>query len=369
MQDPGAISFAWARRTAVGIVLATVATLAVMATPAAADPVLAGQWRFDEPGGQTVVDDGPQGLHGTLGASAAPAADDPLRIPGALGGGALRFDSRSSVAIADGRRLDLDTLTVEAVARGNGSPGLHRYLVAHGGVGCFAGAYGLYTAGDGGLAFYVFDGERYHVSASAPAAEVWDGNWHALAGTFDGRHVRVFVDGRQVGGALQTPAGTAIEYESMPEGTYFGTYVGTCRLPFSGELDAVRIWSGGSSPATIAEHAGVAVGAPLQAGATPEVIETAPPKSSCSVTASRTQIRAGRRAAIALRASAAGGPLRRVRLTVRRANGSRVIAALRTNAKGNARVVLRIPTSGRLRVGVVGRSSCTPAFIKVSTTR
>ena len=42
--------------------------------------------------------------------------------------------------------------------RGPSSPGQFRYVVSHGAQGCLAGSYGLYTAQDGGMAFYVFDG-------------------------------------------------------------------------------------------------------------------------------------------------------------------------------------------------------------------
>ncbi|MGH2943708.1 MAG: LamG domain-containing protein, partial [Solirubrobacteraceae bacterium] len=243
-----------ARRIAAAALLAAVAALCATVAPASA-ATLVGQWRFDEAAGETALDDGPFGLHGVLGAAAVPDLDDPLRIPGALGG-ALRFDDNSYVRIADRRRLDLPSLTVEAVARANGSPGSYRYLVAHGSVGCFAGSYGLYTARDGGMAFYVFDGERYFVSATARPEDVWDGAWHRVTGSFDGTTVRAFVDGREVGTGLTTPAGTAVEYDSVPAGTYFGTFVGACRLPFTGDLDSVRIWSAEDEPAPGAEPAG-----------------------------------------------------------------------------------------------------------------
>jgi hypothetical protein len=364
MQSSGATPLARARRMVAAAVLAGVMTLAADAAPAMADPVLAGQWRFDEGAGQVAVDDGPSGLHGELGAGAQADGDDPLRIDGASGGG-LRFGGGSYVRVSDGKRLDLQRVTVETVARAATSPGAYRYLVVHGSRDCFAGAYGLYTAANGGLAFYVFDGQRYFVSASAPAEEVWNGAWHRLTGTFDGERVRAFVDGREVGAALSTPHGTAIEFESMPEGTYFGSYVGACRLPFIGDVDSVRIWSDASSPAAVAEQAGVAPGAAVAPGAGAAVIAAKPPKSTCSVRASRTQIRAGRRVALTVRATGPSGPLRRVRLSVRHANARTVIVAPRTNAKGSVKVTLRIGKRGRLRIGIAGRASCTPAFITV----
>jgi hypothetical protein len=365
----------------IGTTLVTAAAaLAAGAVPAAAGQGLAGQWRFDERDGQTVQDDGPFGLHGVLGTIAVPDGEDPVRIPGAAGG-ALRFAGSSYVHVADGRRLDLPALTVEAVARAAGSPGPYRYLVAHGAVRCFAGSYGLYTAGDGGLAFYVYDGERYHVSASARAADVWDGAWHRVTGTFDGAAVHAFVDGREIGTALATPAGTGIEYESLPQGTYFGSYIGTCRLPFGGDLDSVRIWSEAQPPAAVAGRAGATgptgptgtaatagtAPAPPLARATPgRIIEAQPPSSSCAVRASRRQITTRQRSVVTVRVV---GVPRRLRLSVRRVGTGKVVATRATNAAGSARLVLEVRRSGRLRIGVVGRPSCTPAFIRVSPGR
>jgi len=360
----GASSLARARRIVGVAVLATAVTLTLQVAPALAG-ALAGQWRFDEGAGQIAVDDGPFGLHGVLGAGPGADGEDPLRTVGAFGG-ALRFGGGSYVKISDGQRLELQHLTVEAVARAAGSPGAHRYLVANGSRGCFSGAYGLYTAANGGLAFYVFDGERFHVSASARPEVVWNGAWHRLTGTFDGVRVRAFVDGREIGTPLETPAGTAIEFESMPDGTYFGSYVGGCRLPFDGDMDSVRIWSGAGSPADVGAQTGVRPGEPPAAvGAGAVVITAQPPKANCSVRSSHRQIRARRRVAVTIRATGSGRPLRRVRLSVRRANAGKVLAAPRTNAKGAVQVRLRVGQVGRLRIGVVGRANCTPAFIRV----
>ena len=52
--------------------------------------------------------------------------------------------------------------------RAEGSPGRWRYIVARGAQDCLAGSYGLYSGEAGGLAFYVFDGDRYVLSPTAP---------------------------------------------------------------------------------------------------------------------------------------------------------------------------------------------------------
>ena len=111
------------------------------------------------------------------------------------------------------------------------SPGQFRYLISRGSHGCIAGSYGLYTAAAGGIAFYVFDGARYVVSATASPADVWNGGWHHVAGTFDGRAVRVFVDGRPVGEPMDAPL--RIDYAGTSALTTFGRYAGGCGLGFT----------------------------------------------------------------------------------------------------------------------------------------
>ncbi|MEY2515822.1 MAG: hypothetical protein QOJ89_3180 [bacterium] len=362
------------RRPWIAVVAAIFALVAGAALPtgAAADPSIVGQWRFDEPDGQTALDDGPFALHGQFGASAAVEDADPARVPGASGG-AIHLDGDSYVRIADGRRLDLATLTAEAVVRAPSSPGPHRYVVSHRSRGCTAGSYGLYTGPGGGIAFYVFDGERYYVSATASEADIWDGAWHVVSGTFDGSNVRVFVDGRAVGGALATPAGTAIEYESMPDTTYVGTYVGTCELPFVGDIDVVRIWSTAQTPAAIAEAVGtVGDKPPLIAATDPQAIPAPVPTSpsTCSVQRlSKSRIAAGRRTDVTVRAMVGGKPLRGVRVSLTRAGQRRILAAKRTDARGRAMLSLKAQKAGRLRVGVASRPACVPAFIRVAKRR
>jgi hypothetical protein len=374
------------RLSALAAVIAATVLIPGAAT-AAADVQLAGQWRFDEPSGQTALDDGPFKLNGTLGATAASDTTDPARVSGPASG-ALHFSGKGYVHVADDRRLDLPTLTVEAVTRAPASPGTYRYLVSHGSVDCFAGAYGLYTAANGGLAFYVYDGERYFVAPSAAPTSVWDGKWHRVTGTFDGQRVRTYVDGREVGTGLATPAGTAIEFLSMPPNTYFGTYLGACQLPFAGDLDAVQVWSGVGAPSVVTGTAPTipitlgTPGAPPVAGAstpvaaadnrplTPglagKVILAHAPKRSCAVRVSRRKVLAGRRQSVTITAADHRGPLRRKRLTVRRAGAKRVLASPRTDSKGRARLVLR-QRVGRVRIGVLGRPACIPAFVRVAT--
>jgi hypothetical protein len=102
-------------------------------------------------------------------------------------------------------------------------------------------SYGLYTGTGGGIVFYVSNGVSVSLSPDA-GAQIWDGDWHRVLGTFDGAVVRLYVDGREVG--TGTPSNVVLAY-GLPDNDrfYIGDYRGTCTssLGFVGDIDAVRV--------------------------------------------------------------------------------------------------------------------------------
>lgn len=153
--------------------------------------------------------------------------------------------------------LEPSNVTVDAWVRADGTPGRFRYILAKGAKGCLAASYGLYTGFDSGLQFYVFDGTTtFVVSPAATAAEVWDGSWHHVAGTYDGANVRLYLDGIEVGGG--TPTSIAIGYGlSTDNDLVIGNYLdnGACLSPtpfsFIGEIDEVELFNVALSAADI----------------------------------------------------------------------------------------------------------------------
>ena len=347
--------------------LAALAVVAGVApAPAAADPALVGEWRFDEPGGQTALDTGPHGLDGELGALPEVDAADPVRIQDGSGG-ALHFDGDSFVRLRDAPELALQTLTVEAVVRAPLSPGEYRYLVSRGSHECESGSYGLYTGAAGGIAMYVFDGSRYVVSAVALPADVWNGAWHRVAGTFDGRVLRLYVDDRPVGGLLEVPL--RIDYASTTASAAIGRYVGDCRegLSFEGDIDLVRLWSdaapGGDGPPLPAALPPQILRSTRSTGAAPAASPGAPSRA-CKMALSRKRIAPGRRSTVKARVTLRGNPAQAVRVVAKR-NGKRITAA-RTNARGRARLKMRVRRPGRVRITAATQPSCAPAYIRVA---
>jgi Concanavalin A-like lectin/glucanases superfamily len=188
-----------------------------------------------------------QRQQGQLGSTASVDDNDPTWIKGVFAGSALRFGGDDFVRIPDSSDLESQNLTVSAWVRGDTSPGQSKYVIAKGTSGdCIAASYGLYTGNNRGMVFYVYDGtgegQGFHLSPAADETAVWDGRWHHVAGTYDGRTVRLFIDGNQIG--TGTPS-TAPVYYDLPNGdTQVGTYVdSTCSLYLVGDVDGVSVWN------------------------------------------------------------------------------------------------------------------------------
>ncbi len=91
-------------------------------------------------------------------------------------------------------------VTLLAWIKQTGNPGNLMYIAGRGDDGyptCSTSSYALYT-GPGvnpGLHFYVHSPTVSAVSDAPATASVFDGQWHLVAGTFDGSNVRLYVDG------------------------------------------------------------------------------------------------------------------------------------------------------------------------------
>jgi hypothetical protein len=242
------------RSTAVAAIAGLTISLCMAPSAIAFDNPILGLWPIDEGSGQTVGDFSGARNHGILGATAAADSADPawIALPGSRSykRSALHFGGDDFVTVADSPTLEPANISVGAVVRATGSPGVYRYVVSKGALQCTTASYGLYTGRNGGLSFYVSNGIEYTVSADA-GTQIWDGAWHVVLGTFDGGRVRLFVDGREVG--TGTPTNLSLAY-GFPDndGFYIGDYRGRCANPlgFVGDIDAVAVanraitWSG-----------------------------------------------------------------------------------------------------------------------------
>lgn len=197
-------------------------------------------WQFAEGVGQTVHDGSGHGHDGRLGAEPTADGRDPEWLFEDGGESSyLRFDGGDLVRVESTERLEPAAVSVEVCFRRDGSPGSNRYLLAKGADACRLSSYAIYSH-EGGLAFYVSDGQSY-VASPLVGPEVWDGRWHHAVGTYDGSRVRLFLDGDEVGPA--TPAVIEIAYDvATDRALYLGHFPGTCDLAYRGDLDEVRVY-------------------------------------------------------------------------------------------------------------------------------
>jgi hypothetical protein len=244
-----------------GMVLRTLRTALAaaaitLAIPAAANAAsfsfpLAGWWPMNEGSGQVVHDWSGHGNNGYLGTTPGPDASDPTWVDGVFNGSALRFYGPDNVTIPANDSLRPQRLTVATWIRytqdnfGAPVPGVWKTAVSMGDENCQGGSYGLMTSTNLGMQFYITVNEN-PVYSPAALPTTWDGKWHHVAGTFDGRTVRLYVDGKQVGNGTPVPAGTQIEYGLPNQNGGIGGLPGECDssgLNFQGDVDGVQIWN------------------------------------------------------------------------------------------------------------------------------
>jgi Concanavalin A-like lectin/glucanases superfamily len=269
------------RRARVSRCLTAVMLLAFAVALAAAPAALAdhsdlqGQWHLDE-GARS--DDSVSFTPDSSGHGLWPVVRYTSEVPGRFDK-AFRYSTGSLTQLDSTPLLQPAHVTAIAWVRRAGSPGAYRYVVAQGsGSACPSSAYGLYTsyegiASEGGMGFYVTSGvTAYHAPGVAPGA-VWDGDWHMVAGTFDGSTVRFYFDGHEVGSgtAVLGPINYAQEDTRFRIGRYGPFLTEPCAevTSFDGDIDEVRIYRRALSASEIAALAADTWTTPPPVGAEP----------------------------------------------------------------------------------------------------
>lgn len=212
----------------------------------AADASLVGRWQLDQ------ID----GANGIAIATTPDSSGSNLtaRVAGSVRLAAGKYASAFTTISVNGApsganvpsdpRLAPQNLTVLAWVKRSGTPGQAVYVVAKGAQDCSAASYALYTGASGGLAFYVNLGQGAVVSPDAGQG-VWDGNWHAVAGTFDGTTARLYVDGSEVGSGTRAQGSIAYGKTDVSSDLAIGFYPGGsgCWQQYAGSIDQVELYS------------------------------------------------------------------------------------------------------------------------------
>lgn len=112
------------------------------------------------------------------------------------------------------------------------------------------GGYAIYVQGaTGNLLFIAYANGTYQIASIASSSALINGNWHHLAGTYDGTTAKLYVDGVLKGSS--TPLGSTynIVYGNSANNLFLGAEsAGTSTTPdanrfFDGQIDEVRIWN------------------------------------------------------------------------------------------------------------------------------
>jgi Concanavalin A-like lectin/glucanases superfamily len=220
------------------------------ATTAGAVPPLIGQWPLESStvsgATESTADVSGNGL-----SLAGSAGTMHFGTEGGKFGGYLAGSSATTMQVTS-PLLAPPQLTLLAWIKQSGYPGLLRYIAGRGNDGptCSGSSYALYTGYSAipGLHFYVRQpdaGATSVVTDSPPDSAVFDGNWHLVAGTYDGANIRLYVDGVQIG--PEKPAsgigyGSPITDPSFyvdgypPQASCLGA------SDFPGQIDEVRVY-------------------------------------------------------------------------------------------------------------------------------
>jgi len=162
-------------------------------------------------------------------------------VPGEVKEAFSGFNTTTYVTVPRNQNLQPQTLTVDAWVNGPTSTAYETYILDQGNApDCSGGAsYALYTnyPGPAGITFYISDGTNFY-KAVAPDFS-WDGNWHFVAGTYDGASVNLYVDGNLV---ASEGAAVIINYDLYDNNFYIGHYPQCSDAAFAGAIDEVEVY-------------------------------------------------------------------------------------------------------------------------------
>jgi Concanavalin A-like lectin/glucanases superfamily len=322
--------------------------LALLTAPAArADhSELNAQWHLDsQSGGLTPDSSG----HNLTGQDVAGSFG-----PGRFGDALTTTNANEGFRVINNPLLQPQRMTVLAWVKKGGPFAPHRQILGKGGGGCSTQSYGLSTGANGGLWWNVLlrgpGGGKLSATTLADAvapSSLWNDQWHAIAGTFDGSSADLWVDGAKVASAPVPVAGSTVDYEVTEQRLAVGRYtqdtdpgLGACDpngFQFRGAIDEVRIYNRALSAGEIAflHRADQTTPPALPEASRPAPVSAPPPAV--------TQNAGG--------ATSQAGGLRRVRFRVR--HQWRFFGRLTVVE----RLVLRgIPAGSRVDVRCLGRS-------------
>ena len=204
---------------------------------------LVGQWHLDaKTNANRSNDSGPNGVSGSLTGTIGAAR---------FGNGLAHAVTTDGLATGDSTALEPNTLTALAWVKGS-SAATNRVVMAKGSlVGCIGNSYSIESGPTGNIRFKVITlnagTPNLQIAEGPAAASIWNGQWHAVAGTYDGSNVAIWIDGVKFSTTAVTPTGQAVDYNDIGPG--FGVRTGNdpdaagCgNRAWTGQIDEVRVY-------------------------------------------------------------------------------------------------------------------------------
>jgi hypothetical protein len=197
----------------------------VLTSPAKAD--LVGWWRLDEGSGTTAADSSGNGNDGTL-------RGDPQWVAGVVGG-ALDFDGNGDYIDCGNNPIfnitDEITLAIWVNANDNGNSEHNCWM------GKGDNTYAIKHQSGNYLEFFIYDGD-WHSTHYTTNLTSLNGDWHHMAGTFDGSELKFYLDGELAANLVYSGTiGTTSDHVTIGENSQAtGRY-------FDGMLDDARIYN------------------------------------------------------------------------------------------------------------------------------
>ena len=170
---------------------------------AAVDKNTVAVWLFEEGAGRTVKDASGNGHDGKF-------AGSPKWVKAKFGTGLeLPGDAGGYVVVDSTKKLELDTLSIEAWVKVKESTGKWQGMVCKQQAGCTNRNYGIWVHVDQSVLHAQIGangGCAFNINGTS---DITDNKWHHLAFTYDGKMGRVYVDGK-----LETAAPNAETFQS-----------------------------------------------------------------------------------------------------------------------------------------------------------
>ena len=179
-------------------------------------PSLVGEWKADGDANDAVAGNNGEIFGATF-------------TEGARDGQAFQFDGVDDfVRVPNSAEYESQTITLSAWVKATGPADFVDYFVAKGGHVLHGSSYTLYQIN--GMAYFsIFNGTfgtdnpqgtRTIRSPGIAAEAIYDGEWHQLTGSYDGQHVRLYVDGEEIGAGTETDVGIRYDLASLPRSVH-----------------------------------------------------------------------------------------------------------------------------------------------------